>query len=162
MDMRTLNRRGFLMGAAAAAGAAYFAGGLGSGPAWAAQAQTGARKQVMVAGKPVKVIDIHAHLVVPQSEALLAGSNVKGDYPKNQILGPGRIAAMDARGIDMQVVSINQYWWYAAERDLAAKIVRVHDEGVADWCKGHSDRFVDRPRPPYSIPIWPPSSSNMP
>jgi len=49
---------------------------------------------------------------------------------------------LDARGIDMQVLSINQFWWYGAERDLAAKIVRVHDEGVADWCKMHSDRFV--------------------
>ena len=28
-------------------------------------------------------------------------------------------------------MSINQFWWYAANRDLAAKIGRVHDEGVA-------------------------------
>jgi len=49
---------------------------------------------------------------------------------------------MDARGIDVQVISINQYWWYNADRDLAAKIVRVHDEGVSAWCKAHSERFV--------------------
>jgi aminocarboxymuconate-semialdehyde decarboxylase len=152
MDMRNVNRRFFLMGAAAAAGAGYFAGGLGSRPAWAAQAAGGGRKQVMVAGKRVKVIDIHAHLVIPKSGELLAGSNVKGDYPRAQILGPDRIAAMDARGIDMQVVSINQYWWYGADRDLAAKIVRVHDEGVADWCKSHSDRFVGLTSPSIQHP----------
>src|SRR6266446_4984437 len=111
MNHALATRRNFLLGAAAAAGAGYLAQALRA-PARAAQAQ--ARKQVMVGGKRVKVIDIHAHLVVPKSEALLAGSNVKGDYPRNQILGPDRIARMDARGIDTQVVSINQFWWYAA------------------------------------------------
>ena len=137
---RMTDRRSFLMGAAALAGAGYLAGGLGSRPLRAAEAQ--GRKQIMVAGKKVKVIDIHGHLVVPKSGELLTGTNVKGDFPRNQILGPDRIARMDARGIDMQVVSINQYWWYEADRDLAAKIVRVHDEGVSEWCKSHSDRFV--------------------
>src|SRR4051812_7375778 len=116
------NRRNFLMGAAAV-GAGLFARDFGIPRALAAPA-AGGRKQIMVAGKRMKVIDIHGHLVVPQSEALLAGSNVKGDYPRNQIMGPDRLARMDARGIDMQVISINQYWWYPAERDLAAKIVR--------------------------------------
>ena len=134
------NRRLFLLGAAAAAGIGY-AGSLTRSSAWAAPAPTG-RKVVMVAGKRVKVIDIHGHLVIPKSGELLAGSNVKGDYPMAQIMGPERMARMDARGIDMQVLSINQFWWYGADRDLAAKIVRVHDEGVAEWCKTHSDRFV--------------------
>jgi aminocarboxymuconate-semialdehyde decarboxylase len=134
------NRRLFLLGAAAAAGTG-FAGTLTQRVAWAAPAPAG-RKQVMVAGKRVKVIDIHGHLVIPKSGELLAGSNVKGDYPMAQIMGPDRLARMDGRGIDMQVLSINQFWWYGADRDLAAKIVRVHDEGVAEWCKTHSDRFV--------------------
>ena len=133
------NRRLFLLGAAAAAGAGY-AGTL-SRVASAAPAPV-TRKQIMVAGKRVKVIDIHGHLVIPKSGELLAGSNVKGDYPMAQIMGPDRLARMDGRGIDMQVLSINQFWWYGADRDLAAKIVRVHDEGVAEWCKTHSDRFV--------------------
>ena len=42
----------------------------------------------------MQVIDIHGHLVIPKSEELLAGSNVKGDYPRNQILGPDRLARM--------------------------------------------------------------------
>jgi len=149
--MINTNRRNFLLSAAAATGSAYFVGGLGR-PSLAAQAQGGVRKQVMVGGKRVRVVDIHAHLVIPKSGELLAGSGVKGDYPPNQILGPNRIAAMDARGIDTQVVSINQYWWYAANRDLAGKIVRVHDEGVAEWCKAHSDRFVGLTSPAIQHP----------
>jgi aminocarboxymuconate-semialdehyde decarboxylase len=49
---------------------------------------------------------------------------------------------MDERGIDVQALSINQYWWYEAERELADKIVRTHDEALAAWCKQHPDRFV--------------------
>src|SRR3954469_19990636 len=146
------NRRTFLMGAAAAAGAGLVGGEFGVPQALAAQAQGGGRKQITVGGKRVKVIDIHGHLIVPQSEALLAGSNVKGDYPRNQIMGPDRLARMDARGIDMQVISINQYWWYPAERDLAAKIVRTHDEGVSAWCKANSERFVGLTSPALQHP----------
>jgi aminocarboxymuconate-semialdehyde decarboxylase len=147
------NRRHFLMGAAAAAGAGFLGNTLVGSRLFAAEAQApGGRKQIMVAGKRVKVVDIHGHLVVPKSEALLQGSSVKGDYPKNQIMGPDRIARMDARGIDTQVISINQYWWYPADRDLAGKIIRTHDEGVAEWCKAHSDRFVGLTSPSLQHP----------
>jgi aminocarboxymuconate-semialdehyde decarboxylase len=40
------------------------------------------------------------------------------------------------------VVHINAFWWYAADRDLAAKIVTTHNEGLAKWCSAHSDRFA--------------------
>ena len=152
MDFRYANRRNFLLGAAAVAGATCFPGGLTRSGALAAQAQGAARKIVTVAGKRVRVIDIHGHLVIPKSGELLQGSGVTGDYPRNQIMGPERMQRMDARGIDMQVLSINQYWWYTAERDLAAKIVRVHDEGVAEWCKGHADRFVGLTSPALQFP----------
>jgi aminocarboxymuconate-semialdehyde decarboxylase len=148
MDFGHSNRRQFLMGAAALAGGAYAL----RTPARAAQAAAGPRKQVMVGGKRVKVVDIHGHLVIPKSEALLAGSNVKGAYPRNQIMPGDRFQRMDARGIDVQVISINQYWWYAADRDLAAKIVRTHDEGIAEWCKANAERFVGLTSPAIQHP----------
>src|SRR6267154_4771587 len=83
------DRRNFLLGAAAVAGAGYLAGTWGGRSASAAQAPVG-RKQVMVAGKRVKVIDIHGHMVVPKSGELLQGSGVKGEYPMAQIMGPER------------------------------------------------------------------------
>src|SRR6266550_2672108 len=138
------NRRSFLLGvAAAAASAGYVAGGLHFPTARAAQAQAqGGRKIVMVAGKRVKVVDIHAHCVMPKVADVLKGTDIKGQFPANQILGPERMAAMDQRGIDFEALSINQYWWYGANRDLAARIVRTHDEGIAEWVRGHSDRVV--------------------
>jgi aminocarboxymuconate-semialdehyde decarboxylase len=53
----------------------------------------------------------------------------------------------------MQVISINQYWWYpATNRDLAAKIVRTHDEGISEWCKALPDRFVGLTSPALQFP----------
>jgi len=49
---------------------------------------------------------------------------------------------MDARGIDIQALSVNQYWWYAADKALAEKVVLLHDQSLASWCKDHSGRFV--------------------
>jgi aminocarboxymuconate-semialdehyde decarboxylase len=152
MNMPGVNRRGFMTGAAAMAGASCFMRGFGLSAASAAQAQNGPPKIVMVAGKRVRVIDLHGHLVVPKSRELLTGTGITGDFPANQIMGPDRIQRMAARGIDVQVLSINQYWWYAADRELAGKIVRVHDEGIAEWCRGHSDRFVGLTSPALQHP----------
>ena len=49
---------------------------------------------------------------------------------------------MDEQGVDVQALSINGYWWYAADRDLAARIVRAQNEGLAKWVAAHPDRFV--------------------
>ena len=49
---------------------------------------------------------------------------------------------MDGQGVDMQALSINGYWWYAADRELARGIVRAQNEGLARWVAAHPDRFV--------------------
>src|SRR4051812_45431762 len=80
------------------------------------QAQAGGqRRQVIVNGKRVKTIDVHAHCVI---EAAL---NVLGLKLENQ-RGPGlgevgldRIRAMDVQGIDVEALSINPFW-YRADR----------------------------------------------
>src|SRR6202008_217222 len=36
--------------------------------------------------------------------------------------------------------------------DLAAKVVQVHDEGLAKWCKAHPDRFVAFTSPALQFP----------
>jgi aminocarboxymuconate-semialdehyde decarboxylase len=136
---RYSHRRAFLAGAISAAAFAALAE---KGFVSRARAAEG-RRIVTVGGRPVRVVDIHAHCVMPQVAEVVAGTPLARDgFPGNQVLGPERIVEMDARGIDIQVLSINQYWWYAAERDLAARIVRTHDEGLAAWIAAHPDRFV--------------------
>ena len=110
------------------------------------QGAPGARREIMVGGKRAKVIDIHAHAAIPEVDDLLKGTALagKGGGARGPqfILGPKRIEALDARGIDVQVLSVNTFWWYAADRDLADKIVKLQNAKLSEWCTAHSDRFA--------------------
>jgi aminocarboxymuconate-semialdehyde decarboxylase len=102
-----------------------------------------ARRQVTIGGRRVRVIDVHAHCVIP-TEQLLTGTKLAGSGggAAGTILGPDRIETMDRQGVDIQALSINFYWWYAADRDLARRIVAAQNEGLAAWVAKHPDRFV--------------------
>ena len=53
-----------------------------------------------------------------------------------------RIDAIDRQGIDVQVLSINGFWWYEVkDRDLAGRIVKAQNEGLAKFVSTHPDRF---------------------
>lgn len=97
------------------------------------------RREVVVNGTRVRTIDIHAHCVVP------AALDVLGQNAGNQNLlmddTSTRIAAMDAQGIDMSALSINPYW-YHAERDAAAEIIRIQNEALVEICAATPDRFT--------------------
>jgi len=54
---------------------------------------------------------------------------------------PTRMRAMDAQGIDVEALSINPYW-YKADRDVAAKVIQMQNEALAEFCATHPDRFV--------------------
>ena len=118
----------------------------GAAGAYAAARQRGTakpeqtRRRVTVGGKPVRVIDVHAHCVIPVAE-VVKGSPLAG-RGGGSALGPQRLQIMDEQGVDVQALSINGYWWYAADRDLAARIVRAQNEGLAAWVAAHPDRFV--------------------
>jgi aminocarboxymuconate-semialdehyde decarboxylase len=100
------------------------------------------RKEIRVGGKRVTVVDVHAHCVFPEVSQKVPGANAPRVAPPTLVLGPERFASMDERGIDVQALSVNTYWWYSADRELASKIVAIHDEGLAAWCKQHPERFV--------------------
>jgi len=97
----------------------------------------------MVEGRPATVVDVHAHCIFDEVAASLPAANPPPPGIADLlILGPQRLASMDERGIDIQVLSVNQYWWYERDRELAERIVQIHDEGLARWCAANSDRFV--------------------
>ena len=102
------------------------------------------RREVIVSGKRAKVIDVHAHCAVPEAMALmglkLGGPSLRPDLAMGTALAE-RLAAMDEQGIDMQVLSINPYW-YKAERDLAEKLIQVQNEKLAEACAATPDRFL--------------------
>jgi aminocarboxymuconate-semialdehyde decarboxylase len=117
-----------------AAGGAVLA--LGSGAAGAQRE----RKEVRVGGRRMTIVDVHAHCSFP--EVARQFPTTPRIAPPTLVLGPERLAAMDERGIDIQVLSVNTYWWYSLDRDTARRIVAIHDEGIAAWCAQHPERFA--------------------
>src|SRR6266481_1149167 len=144
------DRRDFLKTVAGAtAGALVTGGGFADAALQAPQATPAKRREVFVGGKRVKVVDMHAHCVVPEvwdvvkdtPLASSAGNRARGP----NVMGPDRLKSLDDRGIDVQVLSINGFWFYAADRELATKIVKLQDEKLSEWCKAHSDRMLQLP-----------------
>ncbi len=100
------------------------------------------RREVFIDGRRVKVVDIHGHCAIQDVEEVIRGTNVERAVSRNRLLGPHRLDLLNERGIDVQVMSANQYWWYAADEALARDIVRIQDDGIAEWISKYPDRFV--------------------
>ncbi len=107
-------------------------------------------RPVMVNGKRMLTIDIHCHSEVADVWPLIEGHDAldgKNPYDPNPLTRSNdvsaRIVDMDATGIDVQALSISvgQYFHWA-DHDLAAKIVRVQNEKLAEVSAAHPDRFV--------------------
>jgi aminocarboxymuconate-semialdehyde decarboxylase len=107
----------------------------------AAQPASPERRQVMVGGRRIKVIDVHAHGVIPVGE-IVKGTPLAKAGSGDGNLGPDRLKIMDQQGVDVQALTINGFWWYAADREPAGAIVRAQNEGLAKWVATHPDRFV--------------------
>lgn len=124
-----------MMGAASASGASSHGQGHGHSHAHAGPR----RREVVVNGKRIKTVDVHAHCCVPAAMAVI-------DHP---LEAPGllmadtsvRLAAMDSQGIDVEALSINPFW-YRAGRDAAAELIRIQNETLVEFCAAHPDRFV--------------------
>jgi aminocarboxymuconate-semialdehyde decarboxylase len=108
-----------------------------------AQSQPGGgrRRQVIVGGKRVKTIDVHAHCVIPKALALMGKKLENERGPGLGEVGDRRLREMDEQGIDVEAISINPHW-YHLERDLAAEVVKINNETLAELCAAHPDRFV--------------------
>ena len=109
-------------------------------PGWAPAPAAGTRRrEVVVNGRRIRTVDVHAHCAVPEAMALVgrkleAEALLMGDVTE-------RLRAMDAQGIDMEALSINPYW-YGADRDVAAKLIQIQNEALAKICAANPDRFV--------------------
>jgi len=99
----------------------------------------GRRREVVVKGNRVKTVDIHAHCAVPAAMAVLGHKHDKPELLMSDTTA--RIAAMDQQGLDVAALSINPYW-YHAEKDAAAELIRIQNEALAESCAATPDRFV--------------------
>src|SRR5512140_3283811 len=136
------NRRQFLQ--RSAAGLLF----VGCGIAGHAHAQAPRRRrEVVVNGKRVRTIDVHAHCMIPAALAVAGDARVAAvaasttRYPGLQQVADERLRVMDDQGIDMEALSINPIW-YGWERDVVEKMVEGQNEALATFTAAHSDRFV--------------------
>ena len=136
------SRREFIKSTAAVAGICFTGCDLlGTAPVRAQSRPTGKRREVTVAGRRARVIDVHAHCTIPEAHALLGLDPGSPFGPGLEEVGARRIGEMDEQGIDMEVLSINPAW-YEAERDLAAKVVTIQNEKLAEFRGMYPDRFA--------------------
>lgn len=114
-----------------------------------AQAAVKPMRPVSVGGKRARVVDTHSHCYF-QDAIDLMGEQARTVLPpvkgvpehfvgKDDVLR-WRLDSMEGRGIDMEVMSINPYW-YAKDRETAGKICDLQNEHMAEVCAAHPDRF---------------------
>lgn len=107
---------------------------------------------ITINGKRVRTIDTHSHCYFQEAIDLMGADAgkvlppVKG-VPEHFIPASNkeavkkRMAAMDAMGIDMEVLSINPFW-YGKDRDTSAAIVKINNAGFAELCAAYPKRFA--------------------
>jgi aminocarboxymuconate-semialdehyde decarboxylase len=109
-------------------------GGAGS----SGHVQSQDRREVVINGKRVKTVDVHAHCIVPEAAQVI---NHPLEAPGLLWANVGdRLDQMDKTGVDVQVLSVNPYW-YRAERDAVAELIRVQNEALAEFCASEQGRF---------------------
>ena len=104
---------------------------------------------IIINGKRVKTIDVHAHCQVSAALELVkgrpevAGVTLAGaDFSRVENI-PSRLKDMDAMGIDMQALSITVFQhFHWAEKELASEIARIQNEKLSEICGEYPDRFV--------------------
>jgi aminocarboxymuconate-semialdehyde decarboxylase len=112
-----------------------------------AQPDKTARRPVTVNGKRVKTIDVHSHCLFHEAANLMGEAGAKALTPpinnsaEAWIVVEDRIKAMDLQAIDMEVLSINPFW-YQSDRDLGEKIVSIQNEKLAELVASKPDRFA--------------------
>jgi aminocarboxymuconate-semialdehyde decarboxylase len=118
-------------------------------------------------GRRLRTVDLHCHALTREVEQKVAGRPQKQaegeirlrtlgrasvEYNANTMLPESlpaltdlgvRLQDMDAMGVDIQVISPspNQYYYWA-DRDLAAEIVRLQNENIASLCAQHPERLA--------------------
>jgi aminocarboxymuconate-semialdehyde decarboxylase len=114
--------------------------------------------------KPNPIIDIHAHVILPECQAMVEGlmspemepfsyyggeetnayqvEHVKAIMPK--ATDPAtRLADMDRMGIDVQAISIGPPgYFYWTDAELGVELARMQNENLAKVVADNPDRFV--------------------
>ena len=112
-----------------------------------AQGAAPARRPVMLNGQAVRTVDTHSHCIFQDALALMGPGGqrivpptkgVEEHFLANGV--SGRLRSMDEMGIEMEVLSINPFW-YGTDRDTGSKIVALQNAHLGELCAANPDRF---------------------
>jgi aminocarboxymuconate-semialdehyde decarboxylase len=104
------------------------------------------RGPMVIDGRRVKTIDVHSHCYVQEALSLLTAADVKSimppvkGVPEHFIVVEERLRAMDAMRVDMEILSINPFW-YRREQAITERIVRIQNEKLAELCAVNPQRL---------------------
>lgn len=98
-------------------------------------------------------VDLHCHVMVPQIEKLVADRPEKLTEPQMQLRAMGAesvefnqkhmLPIAIPKMVDLQVISPSPpQYYYWADPDLAASIVRMQNEHIVRTCEGHPNRLA--------------------
>jgi predicted TIM-barrel fold metal-dependent hydrolase len=100
----------------------------------------------------MRIIALEEHFILPREEQNLPPGAHRGNDRETLLgfdviaelldLGASRLAAMDAAGIDIQVLSHNQPGCQALDADAAAPVAREVNDLLSEAVKAHPDRFA--------------------
>lgn len=118
------------------------------------------RAPVVIRGKRARIVDVHAHCYFQKALDLM-GEEAKSVLPpvkgvpehflqvEHQLAA--RFEAMDRMGVDLQVLSINPFW-YKKDKETAEAICRVHNEALAELSARHPKRLAGFASLPMQFP----------
>jgi aminocarboxymuconate-semialdehyde decarboxylase len=107
------------------------------------------RSPVIINGRRAKTVDIHSHCLFQEAMDLLDDKGVSIIPPtlgaQEHFIMPEdglkeRIRGMDEMGIDMEILSVNPYW-YGLDRERAEKICEINNQCLHAISQKHPDRF---------------------
>src|SRR3974390_686732 len=96
--------------------------GAGPGSGGGVRAHAHKRWEVVIAGKRIKTVDVHAHCIVPDAAKLINHPLEAPTLLWSDVAT--RLGRMDKTGVDVEALSINPYW-YRAERDQAEALIKI-------------------------------------
>ncbi|HEY1361992.1 MAG TPA: amidohydrolase family protein [Xanthobacteraceae bacterium] len=133
---------------------------VGCGPAGFAPAPPGLRFGWN--GFAVRIIALEEHFILPREEANLPPGAHRGNDREKLLgfdvvaelldVGSSRLAAMDAAGIDVQVLSHNQPGCQALEAEAAVPAAREVNDFLHEAVRAHPDRFAGLAALPTAAP----------
>jgi predicted TIM-barrel fold metal-dependent hydrolase len=118
------------------------------------------RAPVVLAGRRARTVDVHAHcyfqaaldLMGPEAASVLPPvKGVPEHFLQIEQQLATRFAAMDRLGVDLQVLSVNPFW-YRKDRDTAQAICRIHNESLAALCARAPKRLAAFASLPMQFP----------